>query len=68
MSTKKGGGAWISNNENLILGQFRVMFTFLFDGDDGDYDGKENDGGARYVDAFRLNHALHVFPIIKRMR
>ena len=26
------------------------MFTFLFDGDDGDYDGKENDGGARYVD------------------
>ena len=44
------------------------MFTFLFDGDDGDYDGKENDGGARYVDAFRLNHALHVFPIIKRMR
>ena len=37
-------------------------------GGDGDHDGKENDGGARYVDAFRLSHALHVFPIIKRMR
>ena len=38
------------------------------DGGDGDHDGTENNGGARYVDAFSLSHALHVFPIIKRMR